>query len=56
MGRCQGRMCRHAVVEILARQTDQKKEKIHPATPRPPVVPIPLQGLVDQADKNHETK
>lgn len=45
MGRCQGRMCGHAVAEILSRQTSHSLDQVELATPRPPVIPIPLNGL-----------
>jgi bacterioferritin-associated ferredoxin len=47
MGRCQGRMCGASVAELLARELDLPVETIGQATPRPPVVPIPLHGLLD---------
>lgn len=50
MGRCQGRMCGHPVAELLARHLDQPVETVGQATPRPPVVPIPLQGILEEAD------
>jgi NADPH-dependent 2,4-dienoyl-CoA reductase/sulfur reductase-like enzyme len=48
MGRCQGRMCGQSVAELLARETDQSVEAVGQATPRPPVVPIPLAGLIEE--------
>ncbi len=45
MGRCQGRMCGASVAELLARELDQPVEAVGQATPRPPVVPIPLAWL-----------
>jgi NADPH-dependent 2,4-dienoyl-CoA reductase/sulfur reductase-like enzyme len=47
MGRCQGRMCGASLAELLARELAQPVEAIGQATPRPPVVPIPLGGLID---------
>lgn len=47
MGRCQGRMCGSSVAELLARELGQAVEAGGQATPRPPVVPIPLDGLID---------
>jgi NADPH-dependent 2,4-dienoyl-CoA reductase/sulfur reductase-like enzyme len=47
MGHCQGRMCGTSVAELLARELGQPVEAVGQATPRPPVVPIPLQGLID---------
>ena len=48
MGRCQGRMCGSSVAELLARELGQTVEAGGQATPRPPVIPIPLDGLLDQ--------
>jgi NADPH-dependent 2,4-dienoyl-CoA reductase/sulfur reductase-like enzyme len=50
MGRCQGRMCGAPVAELLARQLDQPVASVGQATPRPPVVPIPLQGMLEADD------
>lgn len=50
MGRCQGRMCGSPVAELLARQLGQPVELVGQATPRPPVVPIPLEGLLEGDD------
>jgi bacterioferritin-associated ferredoxin len=47
MGHCQGRMCGAAVAELLARELGQPVESVGQTTPRPPVVPIPLAGLID---------
>lgn len=47
MGHCQGRMCGASVAELLAQELDQPAETVGQATPRPPVVPTPLEGLVD---------
>jgi NADPH-dependent 2,4-dienoyl-CoA reductase/sulfur reductase-like enzyme len=47
MGRCQGRMCGAPVAELLAREWGQTVEAVGQATPRPPVMPIPLAGLLD---------
>jgi NAD(P)H-nitrite reductase large subunit len=47
MGRCQGRMCGPSVAEVLAQELGQPVEAVGQATPRPPVVPIPLDGLMD---------
>jgi NADPH-dependent 2,4-dienoyl-CoA reductase/sulfur reductase-like enzyme len=47
MGRCQGRMCGPAVAELLAQELGRPVEKVGQASPRPPVVPIPLDGLLD---------
>ena len=42
MGRCQGRMCSPAAVEIAARQQDLDFTQVSNLRPRPPVKPIPL--------------
>jgi NADPH-dependent 2,4-dienoyl-CoA reductase/sulfur reductase-like enzyme len=47
MGRCQGRMCGAPVAELLARELGQPVKDVGQATPRPPVVPVPLAGLLD---------
>jgi NADPH-dependent 2,4-dienoyl-CoA reductase/sulfur reductase-like enzyme len=47
MGRCQGRMCGSTVAEVVARALDRPVEAAGQATPRPPVVPVPLAGLLD---------
>jgi NADPH-dependent 2,4-dienoyl-CoA reductase/sulfur reductase-like enzyme len=47
MGHCQGRMCGTSVAELLARELGQPVQAVGQATPRPPVVPIPLEGLID---------
>ena len=49
MGRCQGRMCEGPIVEWLARELGQPVQALGRATPRPPVVPIPLEGLLEDA-------
>lgn len=47
MGRCQGRMCGIPAAELLARQLDRSVEAVGQATPRPPIMPVPLAGLLD---------
>jgi NADPH-dependent 2,4-dienoyl-CoA reductase/sulfur reductase-like enzyme len=47
MGRCQGRMCGAPVAELLGQELGQPVETVGQANPRPPVVPIPLDGLLD---------
>jgi NADPH-dependent 2,4-dienoyl-CoA reductase/sulfur reductase-like enzyme len=51
MGRCQGRMCGPSVAELLARELGQPIETVGQATPRPPVVPVPLDGLLDETEE-----
>lgn len=48
MGRCQGRMCGSAVAGLLARELDLPLEKVGQATPRPPILPVPLEGLLEE--------
>jgi D-hydroxyproline dehydrogenase subunit alpha len=47
MGRCQGRMCGHTLAAILSQETGQPVDQLELATPRPPVMPIPLHGLAE---------
>lgn len=47
MGRCQGRMCGPSVADLLSKQTNQSVDQLKVATPRPPVMPIPLHGLAE---------
>jgi bacterioferritin-associated ferredoxin len=47
MGRCQGRMCGSSVAELLARELGQPVRAVGQATPRPPVIPVPLGGLIE---------
>jgi D-hydroxyproline dehydrogenase subunit alpha len=49
MGRCQGRMCGGPVAELLARMLSQPVEALGQVTPRPPVIPVPLDGLLEEA-------
>ena len=48
MGRCQGRMCGGPVAELLAREIGQPVEAVGQVTPRPPVMPVPLEGLLEE--------
>jgi D-hydroxyproline dehydrogenase subunit alpha len=48
MGRCQGRMCGEPVAELIARTLGQPVEALGQVTPRPPVVPVPLEGLLEE--------
>ncbi|MGD8491122.1 MAG: NAD(P)/FAD-dependent oxidoreductase [Anaerolineae bacterium] len=50
MGRCQGRMCGSSVAELVAQELGQPVEAAGLPTPRPPVVPIPLDGLIDDEE------
>ncbi len=49
MGRCQGRMCGGPVSELIARELGRPVEALGQVTPRPPVVPVPLEGLLEDA-------
>jgi NAD(P)H-nitrite reductase large subunit len=49
MGRCQGRMCGGSVADLLALDLGQPVEAAGEATPRPPIFPVPLGCLADQA-------
>jgi thioredoxin reductase/bacterioferritin-associated ferredoxin len=47
MGRCQGRMCGHTVADILSQQINHPLDQLELASPRPPVMPVPLHGLTE---------
>ena len=47
MGRCQGRMCGGPVVELMARELGRPVEALGQVLPRPPVLPVPLEGLLE---------
>jgi bacterioferritin-associated ferredoxin len=51
MGHCQGRMCGHTVGGILSQQINHSLDQLELASPRPPVMPIPLHGLTERAIK-----
>jgi NADPH-dependent 2,4-dienoyl-CoA reductase/sulfur reductase-like enzyme len=51
MGRCQGRMCGSPVAELLAGELGWPVEAVGQATPRPPAIPIPLDGLIDDGGR-----
>ena len=48
MGRCQGRMCGSAVAELLAEQLGRPTEEMVYPTPRPPIMPVPIDGLLEK--------
>ncbi len=50
MGLCQGKSCERLVARIIAEKTGQKVENLLPATHRPPVRPIRLKVVDDDAD------
>lgn len=47
MGRCQGRMCGGPLAELIARQTAQAVEAVGIAAPRPPIMPVELEGMLE---------
>lgn len=48
MGRCQGRMCGGPVAHVVAQETGQPVEAVSRFTSRPPVMPVPLAGLLEE--------
>jgi NADPH-dependent 2,4-dienoyl-CoA reductase/sulfur reductase-like enzyme len=48
MGRCQGRMCGGPVAELLSEELGRPVTAAGLATARPPVVPVPLAGLLEE--------
>ncbi|MCJ7623738.1 MAG: (2Fe-2S)-binding protein, partial [Anaerolineaceae bacterium] len=48
MGRCQGRMCGGALTHLIAMQSGLKVEDIGYLKPRPPVIPITLENLLEE--------
>jgi NADPH-dependent 2,4-dienoyl-CoA reductase/sulfur reductase-like enzyme len=49
MGPCQGRMCSHLIVRLIARKTGKPFEAVQPDTAQAPVKPVPLRALVARA-------
>jgi NAD(P)H-nitrite reductase large subunit len=49
MGRCQGRMCGHSVASLLVRELDRPLAAVDQVTPRPPVMPVPLEGMLEES-------
>jgi NAD(P)H-nitrite reductase large subunit len=47
MGRCQGRMCGGSVLDLVARELGQPAKVLGQVTPRPPIIPVPLEGLLE---------
>jgi len=45
MGRCQGRICGCLVSQMIAKETGTPLDRIHLATPRPPIKPVLLSAL-----------
>jgi D-hydroxyproline dehydrogenase subunit alpha len=50
MGDCQGRMCAHLVAHCIARETRRPVAEIGLFPPRPPIFPIPITVLGQQAE------
>jgi NADPH-dependent 2,4-dienoyl-CoA reductase/sulfur reductase-like enzyme len=48
MGRCQGRMCANSLAHLVARESGQSIPEAGLLRPRPPVLPIPLEGLLEE--------
>jgi NADPH-dependent 2,4-dienoyl-CoA reductase/sulfur reductase-like enzyme len=48
MGRCQGRMCSAVLSHVIARETGQQVETVGCLSPRPPVVSVPVDGLLNE--------
>jgi NADPH-dependent 2,4-dienoyl-CoA reductase/sulfur reductase-like enzyme len=51
MGDCQGRMCSHLVAHFIARETDRPVTEVGLFRPRPPVFPVPVLALGQQAEE-----
>jgi len=47
MGRCQGRMCGNAAVEVLAAACGQSPDAVGRLRAQPPIKPIPLRILAE---------
>ena len=50
MGHCQGRMCGPALMEIAAREKNERPTNLGYLNPRPPLKPVPLTVLAGHAD------
>jgi thioredoxin reductase/bacterioferritin-associated ferredoxin len=48
MGRCQGRMCSGPVTHIISQASGKDVAWVGYATPRPPVFPVPVEGLLEE--------
>lgn len=53
MGRCQGRMCGGALNRMIAMQRGLKVEHVGYLKPRPPVVPVPIERLLEEEEVSH---
>lgn len=49
MGLCQGRTCRRLIVNMIARETGKNPADIETTTMRPPVRPVTVEELLDEA-------
>jgi len=49
MGDCQGRMCSHLITRLVARETGRPMTEVESFTPRPPIYPVPIGVLSQQA-------
>jgi D-hydroxyproline dehydrogenase subunit alpha len=49
MGLCQGRNCRRQIAAMIAASTGRPLSDLSPATPRPPVRPVPIAALADDS-------
>jgi NADPH-dependent 2,4-dienoyl-CoA reductase/sulfur reductase-like enzyme len=51
MGDCQGRMCAHLVAHCIARETGRPMAEVGFLRPRPPIFPVPVAALGQQAEE-----
>ena len=54
MGPCQGRTCRRLVSQILARELKKPMAEIHPATFRPPNLPVPFKLIMAEVERHEK--
>lgn len=54
MGRCQGRICRMGIAQILARETGRNMEEIGFNAPRVPIRPTPLANVFSAMDNESQ--
>ncbi len=48
MGNCQGRMCGGSLAAVLSRELGLDPQILKPATPRPPIIPITLDEMLEE--------
>ncbi|MCR4397742.1 MAG: (2Fe-2S)-binding protein [Firmicutes bacterium] len=53
MGLCQGRTCESLVVRLLCKELGLRAGDVAPASPRPPVVPVPFGAIGDPDEADH---